>query len=196
MGVGASQITSVSIVSSSVCSGTDQSKLQSSASLAFVRGIHRGPVNSPHKGPVTRKMSPFDCVIMGFSFISAYCCLLQSSLSSRQCPAYELELEIWIIWKLWVAWVPIDICISFVHSLSRLIHCLFMLQYELVAELFVEREAAAAKAPRGRPQGGVLRAAKDTKGGRGGSHKKTVGSQVISWILEVMRRDVCSWKCE
>ena len=34
-------------------------KHQSSASLAFVRGIHRWPVNSPHKGPVTRKMSPF-----------------------------------------------------------------------------------------------------------------------------------------
>ena len=31
---------------------------------AFVRGIHRGPVNSPHKGPVTRKMFPFDDVIM------------------------------------------------------------------------------------------------------------------------------------
>ena len=39
-------------------------KNQSSASLAFVRGIHRWPVNSPHKGPVTRKMFPFDDVIM------------------------------------------------------------------------------------------------------------------------------------
>ena len=39
-------------------------KHQSSASLAFVRGIHRWPVNSPHKGPVTRKMFPFDDVIM------------------------------------------------------------------------------------------------------------------------------------
>ena len=33
-------------------------KHQSSASLAFVSGIHRWPVNSPHKGPVTRKMLP------------------------------------------------------------------------------------------------------------------------------------------
>ena len=32
--------------------------------MAFVRGIHRWPVNSPHKGPVTRKMFPFDDVIM------------------------------------------------------------------------------------------------------------------------------------
>ena len=29
-----------------------------------MRGIHRRPVNSPHKGPVTRKMIPFDDVIM------------------------------------------------------------------------------------------------------------------------------------
>ena len=60
----ASQITSLSIVCSIVCSGGDQRKHQSSASLAFVRGIHRWPVNSPHKGPVTRKMFPFDDVIM------------------------------------------------------------------------------------------------------------------------------------
>ena len=60
----ASQITSLTIVYSSVYSGTDQRKHQSSASLAFVRGIHRRPVNSPHKGPVTRKMLPFDDVII------------------------------------------------------------------------------------------------------------------------------------
>ena len=49
-----------------VYSDADQKKHQSFASLAFVRGIHRGPVNSPHKGPVTRKMFPFDDVIMSF----------------------------------------------------------------------------------------------------------------------------------
>ena len=42
----------------------DPTPHQSSASLAFVRGIHRWPVNSPHKWPVTRKMFPFDDVIM------------------------------------------------------------------------------------------------------------------------------------
>ena len=56
MSVVASQITSVSIVYLNVCSGADQRKRQSSASLAFVRGIHGWPVNSPHKGPVTRNM--------------------------------------------------------------------------------------------------------------------------------------------
>ena len=39
-------------------------KTPNSASLAFVRGIHRGPVNSQHKWPVKRKMFPFDDVIM------------------------------------------------------------------------------------------------------------------------------------
>ena len=58
-----SQLTGVSIVCSTVDSGADERKHQSSASLAFVRGIHRWPVNSPHKGPVTCKMFPFDDVI-------------------------------------------------------------------------------------------------------------------------------------
>ena len=60
----ASQITSLAIVYSIVYSDADQRKHQSSASLAFVRRIHRGPVNSPHKWPVTWKMFPFDDVIM------------------------------------------------------------------------------------------------------------------------------------
>ena len=64
MGGMASQITSSTIVYSTVYSGADQRKHQSPASLAFVRGIHRGPVNSPHKWSVTRKLFPLDDVIM------------------------------------------------------------------------------------------------------------------------------------
>ena len=60
----ASPITNLTIAYSIVYSGTDQRKHQSSASLVFVRGIHRWPVNSPHKTPVTRKLIPFDNVIM------------------------------------------------------------------------------------------------------------------------------------
>ena len=60
----ASQITSLTIVYSTIHSGADQSKHQSSASLAFVWEIHRWPVNFPHKWPVTRKMFKFDDVIM------------------------------------------------------------------------------------------------------------------------------------
>ena len=59
-----SQITSLTIVYSTVYSGADQRKHQSSAPLAFVRGIHRWPMNSPHKWPITRKMLSFDDVIM------------------------------------------------------------------------------------------------------------------------------------
>ena len=58
-----------SVVCSAVCLGADadQRKHQSSASLTFVRGIHRWPVDSLYKGPITRKMFPFDDVIMCWS---------------------------------------------------------------------------------------------------------------------------------
>ena len=75
----ASQINSLAIVYSTVYSDADQRKHQSSAaSLAFVRGIHRWPVNSPHTGPVTRKMFQYDDVIMfhlwGIFYIRSVCC--------------------------------------------------------------------------------------------------------------------------
>ena len=75
------QITIVSIVYSTVCSGADQSKHQSSASLAFVSGIHWWPVNSPRKGPVTWKMFPFYDIIMCiyFIFLSQWDSLLKST---------------------------------------------------------------------------------------------------------------------
>ena len=87
MGTIASQTTSLTIVYLSVYSDANERKHQSYASLAFVRGIHRGPVNSPHKWPVTRKMFPFDDVIMIWNsiviflvgcvpgVISASCCV-------------------------------------------------------------------------------------------------------------------------
>ena len=64
MGAMGSQIIRLTIVYSTVYPDTDQRKHQSSVSLAFVRGIHQGLVNSPHKGPVTRKMFSLDDVIM------------------------------------------------------------------------------------------------------------------------------------
>ena len=63
MSATSSQIISLTIVYSTIYSGTDQTHI-SSTSLAFVWGIHRWLVNSPHKGPVTQKMFPFDDVIM------------------------------------------------------------------------------------------------------------------------------------
>ena len=61
-----SQINGVSIACSTLCSGADQRKHQSSASLASVTEIHRWPVDSPHKEPVARKMFPLDDVIMNY----------------------------------------------------------------------------------------------------------------------------------
>ena len=63
----ASQITSLTSVYPTVYAGADQRQHQSSASLAFVWGIHRWAVNSPHKGPVTQEIFPFDDVIMFIS---------------------------------------------------------------------------------------------------------------------------------
>ena len=64
MGMVASQITSLTIVYSTIWLDADQRKHQNCALLAFVRGIHRWLVNSPHKWAVTRKIFPFDDVIV------------------------------------------------------------------------------------------------------------------------------------
>ena len=85
MGAITSQITSLTIVYSTVYSDADPRKHQSSASLAFVWGIHRGPVNSPHKWPVTRKMFPFDDVIMNW-FICALSIVLEWILQTTAWP--------------------------------------------------------------------------------------------------------------
>ena len=67
----------------------DQRKHQSPASLAFVRGIHRWPVNSPHKWPVTRRIFPFDDVIM----IRPYCILTKFKFCN--------EIYMWYFFKYW-----------------------------------------------------------------------------------------------
>ena len=80
MGAIASQITSLTIVYSIVYSDADQRKHQSSASLAFVWVIHRGPVNFPHKWPVTRKMFTLDDVIMLNHFFQFMISLLSPNI--------------------------------------------------------------------------------------------------------------------
>ena len=86
MGAIESQITSLTIVYSTVYSDPDQRKHQSSASLAFVRGIHRGPVNSPHKWSVTRKMIHLmtsSCRTASTQFNSIYICRVRSRAKER-----------------------------------------------------------------------------------------------------------------
>ena len=96
MGAMASQITSVPIVCSAVCSGADQRKQQSPASLAFVRGIHRWPMNSPHKGPATRKMFP----------LMASSCLRKSNLC-LSLHAWSVTCGAWLL--IHAAGMPFDL---------------------------------------------------------------------------------------
>ena len=116
IGAMASQITSLAIVYSNVNSGTDQRKHQSTASLAFVWGIHRWPVNSPHKWPVTRKMFPFDDVIMG----SDHGLLLVLS--------HTIMMEVMTSWKCFlhywpIVWFGIDLLVIWVSMMLRWHHC-------------------------------------------------------------------------
>ena len=81
----ASQIAGVLNVYSTVCSGTDRRKHQSSVSLDFVREILRWPVNSLHNGPVARKIFPFDDVIMYAMWVNI--CLQVSTSKTKMCCA-------------------------------------------------------------------------------------------------------------
>ena len=67
MGAVVYQIISLTIFHSTVYTGASQSKHQNSVSLAFVLRIHLWLMNSPHKWLVTRKMFPFDDVIITIS---------------------------------------------------------------------------------------------------------------------------------
>ena len=116
----ASQITSLTIVYSTLYSVADHWKHQSSASLAFVRGIHRWPVNSPHKGPITRKMFPFDDVIMellGIQFVTLVPALSQDLhksglFSDRRIPdvnpslylKHSIKSKQFLFWSLLICW--------------------------------------------------------------------------------------------
>ena len=96
----ASQITSLIIVNSTVYSGTDERKHQSSASLAFVWGIHGWPVNSPHKWPVKRKMFPFDDVIMVTinARITGGICIK----TSWHRKAFHFAVPLWVESSMWI----------------------------------------------------------------------------------------------
>ena len=84
----ASQITSLTIAYSAVYSGADQRKHQSSVSLAFLRGIHRSPVNSQHKWPAMRKC---------FHLITSSCICLIINRTIRDICDYQLQRL--VLWK-------------------------------------------------------------------------------------------------
>ena len=75
----ASQITS----NSTVCSGIHQRKYWSST-LPFVRGIHRWPMDSPHKGPVIYKMFPcYNAIMFQFNMFALAAFIVQQNLEIR-----------------------------------------------------------------------------------------------------------------
>ena len=97
----ASQITSLRIVYSTVYPGADQRKHQSPASLAFVWGIRRGPVNSPHKWSVTRKWFPFDDVIMCHFIYHKFHRMPHKLLLERSGTFREKQHIVWhIVWNI------------------------------------------------------------------------------------------------
>ena len=111
----ASQITSLMIVYPTDYSGIDQRKRQSSATLAFVLGIHRSPVNSPRNGPVTRKMLPFDDVIMCLTFFQGVYNNRTSYWQNKQNPNRMLYTIIFFkqMWKWWkLLYDPRDVFFS------------------------------------------------------------------------------------
>ena len=114
MSMVASQITSLTIVYSAVYSGADQRKHQSSASLAFVRGIHRWPMNYPHKGIVTPKMFPFDDVIMFLdSFLRRLLCHIMLYRTFQNFAEY-LTMTLVVLFRI------SDICYSIMHQRTLL----------------------------------------------------------------------------
>ena len=112
----ASQITSLTIYST-VYSGADLRKHQSPASLAFVRGIHWWPVNSPHKWPLTRKVFPFDDVIIIYTIGAAH---LAAHLATEAEYGYHLWNKILVCifpLSLWFVLLILDLSVDMIYLL-------------------------------------------------------------------------------
>ena len=132
MGVIASQITSLMIVYWTDYSDADQRKYQSFASLAFLRGIHWGPVNSPHNWPATRKMFPFDDVIMMMLFLLYHILPHHPFFSTVICfllMSYNLEQSQCVL-----EWNP-----SFVHSPTAPVMSFQRVQWPIALKLFTQK---------------------------------------------------------
>ena len=106
-----------------VCSDADERKHHSSASLAFVRGIHRWPVNSPHKWPVMRKMFPFDDVIMVNVCFALLMIVAIQVTFFRMSPWRQLSSR--------RMWSSVTRCDHFVHVKKTLVFAKFVLWVNL-----------------------------------------------------------------
>ena len=100
------QITSLTIVYSTAYSLADQRKHQSSKSLAFVRGIHRWPVNSPHKGPIIWKCSHLMTSSTKTMITALY---LQATWPKNYISlVHEISLSIWNIHFYYWGWEKVS----------------------------------------------------------------------------------------
>ena len=106
-----SLVTSLTTVCSTVYSGADQRQHQTSASLAFVWGNHRWPVNSPHKWPVTRKMFQFDDVITK-NWSHCLCAMNNSMVSSQPL----LDYLWWFLLRGFTYWIA---CLNSFETFAR-----------------------------------------------------------------------------
>ena len=139
MGAIASQITSLAIVYSLVYSDAEHRKHQSSASLAFVRGIHRGPVNSPHKWSVTRKM--FHLMTPSWKSLIDMA-WLPAAKKLRIIPASGLH-QVWLTQAGLGDWIPSWVCQWFAIT-PRQIYIFGQLQLATINPIF---EALAYSEP-------------------------------------------------
>ena len=132
-----SQITSLTSIYSNVYSGTDESKHQSSASLAFVGGIRQWPANSPHKWPVTRKIFPFDDVMYFPLHAGDHEPAVRVCMECQQVHNYHSQslmyLKSNINWlNIWKIAKPIDIC-----SDDNKVAGMFIISKHLFHETFI-----------------------------------------------------------
>ena len=130
MGAMASQVTSVPIVYSTVGPGAEQRIHQSSASLAFVWGIHRWPVNSPHKRPAENVSIWWRHLDLLLEHVAIVCQIYVPTWDILQGSS---RLRDWLsLWR-WVPWInhlP-PVCWYTYWKLGAREHtCLMRLQYQ------------------------------------------------------------------
>ena len=129
----ASQITGVASACSTVCSGAHQRKHKSFVSLAFMRGIHWWPVDSPHKGLITQKMFPFDGVIMTYLIFT---CLERTAITNSRKLRRKYIIPVCNLhwFNRMISYIPCNSCKSFPWTTHRQVRKML---YNIIAALCV-----------------------------------------------------------
>ena len=114
----ASPITGFSIVCSTVCSGTDQRKHQSFASLVFVKGIHRWPGGFP-----SQRASDAENVSIWWRHVNSKSDLSFTLVIFICCMQYRIILDrdnvtFYLLWSVLLKWIWKLIVISFPEEIQ------------------------------------------------------------------------------